>query len=290
MIFCHRFTFFCALALGLVIATGEVDTRGAKIDLQLVSEVKSIRSGEPFHVALHITHQPGWHTYWRQPGIVGVPTSLKWDLPEGFSAGEIQWPNPDRVKMAIYTAYGFKRDVLLIVKIEPPGDLEAGKRVELRASGAWMACSKTCHPGWGEFELSLPVSEVEEPEFDPTWRSKFEILRDRRPAILKGWDLTAIRKSEKELELKLTPEGEANLPSDAEIYFFSHDNQVHSNEPQVLQRSDDRKTLLLTMVRGRFGPQNPKNLAGLLFNSAGWTQNGGAKFARIAASWKDSGE
>src|SRR5262245_53837871 len=66
------------------------------LKIELVSEVTSIVPGKPFYVGLHLQHQPGDHTYWRFPGIVGVPTGIKWELPEGFKAGPIEWPEPQR--------------------------------------------------------------------------------------------------------------------------------------------------------------------------------------------------
>ena len=61
---------------------------GPDLRMEFVSEVEAIRPGEPFTVGLHLEHGPGWHTYWQNPGIVGVPTSLDWNLPQGFVAGQ----------------------------------------------------------------------------------------------------------------------------------------------------------------------------------------------------------
>ena len=57
---------FLALA---VFAQAEVP-----LDIKLVSEVTSIAPGQPFYVGLALPHGEGYHTYWKFPGIVGVPT------------------------------------------------------------------------------------------------------------------------------------------------------------------------------------------------------------------------
>ena len=76
------------------------DFRDGKVSVDLVSEVKSIRAGEPFTIGVRIIHAPGWHTYWKSPGVAGVPTVLDWDMPEGFKADSFQWPAPQSSIMA----------------------------------------------------------------------------------------------------------------------------------------------------------------------------------------------
>src|SRR5688572_10915548 len=46
------------------------------LTIELVSEVASIQPGSPFYVGLHLKHKEHYHTYWKFPGIVGVPTDM----------------------------------------------------------------------------------------------------------------------------------------------------------------------------------------------------------------------
>ena len=50
---------------------------------------QGVRPGQPLWLGLQITHQPDWHTYWKNPGDSGLPTDLAWTLPAGLDAGEI---------------------------------------------------------------------------------------------------------------------------------------------------------------------------------------------------------
>jgi DsbC/DsbD-like thiol-disulfide interchange protein len=63
-------------------------------DASLVAEFSSIQPGVPFSVGLYLAMDAGWHSYWINPGDAGMPTSIEWDLPNGFQAGDIQWPHP----------------------------------------------------------------------------------------------------------------------------------------------------------------------------------------------------
>jgi len=132
------------------------ELEGMKISL--ISENLTIQAGKPFRVAFKIEHKEGFHTYWKNPGIVGIPTKMNWDLPEGFTAGEVQWPYPELSKMAAYPCFGYERDVLLMMEVTPPTELN-GDSVNLKGSGQWMCCSSACYPGYEDFSLTLKVGE-----------------------------------------------------------------------------------------------------------------------------------
>src|SRR5215218_2237101 len=99
------------------------------LSIELVSEVTSIQPGTPFYVGLHLKHQEHYHTYWKFPGIVGVPSHMAWNLPAGWKADAIEWPAPERVMMFQIKAQGFHDEVLLPMKLTPPKNLEPGTRV-----------------------------------------------------------------------------------------------------------------------------------------------------------------
>src|SRR5208337_1646491 len=82
--------FLAALAL---FAAALPATARDQVAASLVAANASIRPGTPFTVALRLVHQPHWHTYWVNPGT-GLPTTLRWALPPGWKAGDIQWPAP----------------------------------------------------------------------------------------------------------------------------------------------------------------------------------------------------
>ena len=60
----------------------------------LVSEAKTIAPGATFTVALELSHPDKWHSYYRNSGGVEQAPAIEWTLPDGFTAGPIQWPTP----------------------------------------------------------------------------------------------------------------------------------------------------------------------------------------------------
>ncbi|HEY6087700.1 MAG TPA: protein-disulfide reductase DsbD domain-containing protein, partial [Burkholderiaceae bacterium] len=72
-------------------ATAVVTTEQVRAEL-VAHAPEGIAPGKPFWLGLQIEHQPHWHTYWKNPGDSGLPTTLSWQLPAGVTAGDIDWP------------------------------------------------------------------------------------------------------------------------------------------------------------------------------------------------------
>src|SRR5450755_2613073 len=141
-----------ALALtGNVVATDNVKAH-------LASEVSTIAPGQSFWVALEFNIRDGWHTYWRNPGDSGEATSLAWQLPPGFTAGDIVWTTPHRFDVAPLVNYGYAKQAVHLVQITAPKDLKVGTPVALAAKATWLVCSDVCIPETGNLQLNLPSS------------------------------------------------------------------------------------------------------------------------------------
>ena len=50
--------------------------RSGPVEVELMASQLSIRPGEQFTIALRLSMDPGWHTYWRNPGDSGLPTAV----------------------------------------------------------------------------------------------------------------------------------------------------------------------------------------------------------------------
>jgi thiol:disulfide interchange protein len=130
---------------------------GSKVQAELVSEVRSVPPGATFWVGLRQRIAPGWHTYWINPGDSGEAATIAWTLPEGFSAGAIVWPHPERIPVGALMSYGYTDEVVLLVPITAPAGLDPGGRVTLGGRASWLVCEKICIPEEASIELTLPV-------------------------------------------------------------------------------------------------------------------------------------
>jgi thiol:disulfide interchange protein len=159
--------FLTVLLAGLALAWGSGHAQSVvkteNVRAELISEVATVKPGEPFWVALRQTIRPKWHTYWKNPGDSGLPTEIKWTLPPGAKADAIVWPTPTLIDVSGVINYGFSNDVLLLVRITPPADLTVGAKLPLAASAEWLVCDDVCIPEEGKFSLDLPVAAVAQP-------------------------------------------------------------------------------------------------------------------------------
>ncbi len=274
---------------------------GPQVEMELVSEVREIVPGRPFTVGLRLVHAPQWHTYWKNPGIVGVATSIDWKLPRGWKAGPIQWPQPKVVHMARVKAYGYEEEAILLVDMVPPEQFSesAAKTGEVTLTGrvAYMACATTCHPGFRDVELSLPVAgdEAEGPAWNSRWRPAFEAARATFAEDTPVWTSVVRRVGGDRIRLVLRPTpapvtGEGPRPNLGvdKAYFFSTDDQVDSDASQRVARREDG-TLVLELTASRYGPEAPEIFPGILYSAEGWHAGGDAKAIVIRARWSDSG-
>jgi thiol:disulfide interchange protein DsbD len=116
----------------------------------LISDTDRIAPDSPFRVALRLRLEPGWHTYWRNPGDAGIAPELQFTLPKGASAGPVAWPAPQRQTEGPLMTYGYSGEVLLAVQLSGPANI-----VRLHAS--WLVCKGICVPEEGDFHLDLPA-------------------------------------------------------------------------------------------------------------------------------------
>lgn len=202
------------------------------LSVTLVSEAKAITPGQTFMVGLHLQPPQGFHTYWKHPGIVGLATSVEWSLPPGFTAGEIQWPAPETVKMARYTAQGYRGETLLMVPVTAPADLTA-KEIPLTARVSWMCCGSQCHPAAKvPFAITLPTAE--KGHADPATRPLFEKFQAQVPAADPAWS-TRIERIDERIVLTLESTNPAltrDVKDLGDIRFFTADGQVDSDADQ----------------------------------------------------------
>ncbi|MBX9945710.1 MAG: thioredoxin family protein [Reyranella sp.] len=166
------------LAAGPAVAQSVVQTDNVRAEL--LSEVATVKPGEPFWVGLRQTIRPKWHTYWKNPGDSGLPTEIAWTLPAGATAEPIVWPTPHLFNIGGIVNYGFKDEAMLLVRITPPADLAGPLKVAADAN--WLVCEDVCIPEEGKFELVLPAGAgAAATPAPPAVRTLFETARRSLP-------------------------------------------------------------------------------------------------------------
>lgn len=151
------------LLLGPVAADAQMYEGRQLVKATLVADTSAVAAGKPFTVGLLLQMAPGWHTYWKFPGDAGLPTEIKWTLPAGWTAGDIQWPIPLKTDdPGDIQTYGYQDEVLLTQEITPGANV-TGSQIQLIADANWLVCEKICIPGSANLKLDLPVGGPAEP-------------------------------------------------------------------------------------------------------------------------------
>jgi thiol:disulfide interchange protein DsbD len=149
----------------------DLGSHKGQVTARLLADVVDIAPGQPFRLGVEITMQPGWHTYWENGGDAGLPTTIDWELPEGFSAGPILWPVPHRYEEEEnLVTFGYADRVILLTEVTPPGTLPEGP---FRIQGAveWLQCKDICVPGGEDLDLTLGRADQPVPAPDPVLRA-----------------------------------------------------------------------------------------------------------------------
>ena len=138
---------------------------------ELLAATSSIRPGETFTLGLKLTPDPGWHTYWINPGDAGKAASLRWDAPEGLEFGELGFPAPGFVPFMDLMSYGYNEPTLLLLDVVQKEPL-SGDRLALKARASWLVCDdRLCIPERADLELEIPVADAAAPDAgNEQWR------------------------------------------------------------------------------------------------------------------------
>ncbi len=111
---------------------------------KLLLDASTAPAGSTVTAAVAVAIPPGWHLYWRNPGESGSPPGITWQLPEGVTAGPIEWPLPRRLSLAGLTLFVYSNDTTLLVPLTLASNLPQGP-LEIRGSLRWLECSdKQC--------------------------------------------------------------------------------------------------------------------------------------------------
>lgn len=229
-------------------------------DAELISEVAATRPGEPFTVALRISLDPGWHSYWQNPGDAGQPASIEWRIPAGYRAGAIEWPYPHKVEESTVVSYGYDDEVMLLTQIMPPRFLTIGQTVKFAARAHWLVCNNICLPATAALEFEIEISEQAVPP-TPRWRGAFEETRRRLPVSVSTWEMSASRTAEG-FTLEIVPDGVPPSSFDGAFFYVSERGVLAHGAPQVVSLANGRVSLSLT--RSPYARTEPDRLVGVL--------------------------
>ena len=207
-----------------------------------LSEVSSIAPGEPFPVALTITHDPGWHSYYVNTGLIGKTFKAKWTLPDGFTVKRVGWPTPHLAAFDAYQTIGYEDNLSHLFEITPPTNLNTGSTVNFSVKASWQVCDESrCSDKSFSSALELKVSDSS--ILDPNNKEAFEEARAHYPQSAEDFTITA-HESNNIITLKVVPAPDLKT---ADLHFFDEAGQISVQEAH--KASIENGELLLKLPR-----------------------------------------
>jgi thiol:disulfide interchange protein DsbD len=227
------FLLFLLIAQAAATAAAEAAVQAKHARIELISQKPDFEPGKEQLLGVRFVMEAGWHIYWINPGDSGQPPVLKWQLPEGFHAGEIQWPRPERMQSSSQLAdYGYHDEVLLLVPLRAPSFSNTGSQAApVILDAKWLICREVCLPDHAQLQLSLSSGSGR--KGDPKTEALFARAISQLPKPLpQGWRAGAKSRNE---EFLLTIHAGRRL-SKAEFYPLDP-SQIENAAPQRFEPS-----------------------------------------------------
>ena len=248
---------------------------------------QGVQVGQPMWVGLQLTHQPEWHTYWRNPGDSGLPTQIELNLPAGITTGDVQWPLPHKLKAGHLTNYGYDKTVLLAVPLTVSKQYKpnASQTLDLQVHANWLVCRLECIPQEGDFALRIPVNSSYAPQ-----AAAFDALQAQQPQTISNVKATTSFDAQR-LALKVS-----GLPAAIHGQTLS----VFPNAPEVLESAAEQHprasqswrdgvwTVQLPLSNLRLN--DPKELSFVLTAGEGAARQGFEVSATVTQAWPSVSE
>jgi thiol:disulfide interchange protein DsbD len=216
------------------------------VEATLVAETQGVAPGGTVSVALRFVIREHWHTYWINPGDSGEATTIDWTLPEGVTAGPLQFPHPERIQVGPLVNFGFGGTVLHLTDITVPATAQPGDTLTLKGDATWLVCDDICIPEEATLTLALPIVAAAPPP-DPAIAAEFAATRALIP-VPSPWPATFAVQDGK-LWLMLNAPELASAGLDGAVLFPSKGGFIKNATPQLVEARGD--TLLIATEFGR---------------------------------------
>ncbi|MGD0096492.1 MAG: thioredoxin family protein [Terracidiphilus sp.] len=258
------FAFTLALTASLQAWAASSSADAPHVHVQLVFRNAQLTPGGGDHGGLYFKLEPGWHVYWSNPGDAGLPPHIHWTLPEGVTAGPLQFTAPKRLPLGPLMDYGYEDEVLYPFRLELAKSVTPGT-VVLHAKVDWLVCRASCIPGKADLEITQrivaapPATERDDGPGVEIWKRLARLLPDALPP----GDRAFFQATEDGFRL-IAETGRR----ESSAVFFPEDPDILDN-PAPQKLTETAKGLTLDFKKDANLTANPKELKGVLELSGG---------------------
>lgn len=221
----------------------------------LVIDQSAVTPGSKVNVGIQFVTDSGWHIYWKNPGDSGEPPRVRWQLPAGITAGELQWPTPMRLTTSAGTDYGYQGTTVLISSLQIPATAQSGT-ITVGGDLRWLVCSDICVPQSTHIETLLRIASAT--RISESAHQLLQSAAEHLPTPLPASFGPEALHSPDSFRLMLVSSNPITLAE----FFPSEEAEIDNGAPQELATHAGK--ISLTLKKSEYLRQEPERLKGVL--------------------------
>jgi DsbC/DsbD-like thiol-disulfide interchange protein len=138
------------------------------VHAEFLTSAQAVKPKGKFLLAVRFDIEDGYRISWQNPGDVGKTTRVRFEVPEGFSVGPLQYPAPTRFELpGKLVNYGYERQTAIFAEVTAPDRVPDGRAYRFDVKADWLACKDDCASeelsAWFELASSAFATEPELP-------------------------------------------------------------------------------------------------------------------------------
>jgi DsbC/DsbD-like thiol-disulfide interchange protein len=123
---------------------------------------------------IEIVLEPGWYTYWRNPGEAGVPPLFDFAGSQNVAEVKVLYPAPMRKEAGGAVSLIYQDEVVFPLAVKP---VDAALPLTLRLAASFGVCSEICIPTQARSEVTFSSAD----DSDPLSAERLRGFEDRVP-------------------------------------------------------------------------------------------------------------
>jgi len=236
---------------------------------RIVVDSYSLEKSRSVPIGILIELEKDWHIYWRNPGDSGMPTSIDFEIPEGVSVSEIEWPVPKVFEYEGLASYGYDGQILLIADLNIPESFVSNS-ITVSAKIKSLICRDVCIPFNLTVSKEIKLTNAFSAEEEIT--KLFSQTRKNLPEVKNDFELSVVP-DENNITIVLE-----NLNYDLakinSLYFLPYENGLFKNtvDQKIINKENQ---IELRVEYDQFKTVELRELFGILvfqFNDAAQSQ------------------
>lgn len=228
------------------------------VEAKLVVDSFSPRKDSIISIGVLINLKDDWHIYWRNPGDSGLPTDIRFALPNGGVASEIKFPTPKIFYADDIVNYGYSHQVLLISEISIPKSFSQ-KEISISAKLSSLICKDICKSF--DTTLTLKISLSENYFAEKSISDLFYRTRELLPIKDYNIKISAVKKSNS-ISLLLDKYFATGIEIKS-FNFYPYQEVIFKNKVNQVN-NDLGKYLELVLEPEPFRSEEPKEVSGII--------------------------